>query len=309
MIFAKKNMDINLDNKSQIILMFLVLTIFGAFSFGVLGSLSALLFLDINTFSSNFNVDLLSNQQQINLFRLTQPFSTIGIFLFSPLTIMLFFRNKLQFNFSNYKISYSSILSASVLIIIVKPIVSFLAGINNSIDFSLLGNFGKNLIETSNHMSEKIAMVAVSNSWQELILNMLIIALIPAIAEEFFFRGFLQQYLSKYTRNYHISVWITAIIFGIIHFNIINILPLVFLGAILGYIYHFSQNIWVSILAHFINNASLLWFIYEYSYNVKDTGNETSSIQSVIFSLVMTLALLFFMYTAWEHKASANADK
>ena len=297
-------MDLKLDSNPNIILIFLLSTILGAILFGVLGNLSALLILDINTFSSSFNVDLLSNQQQISLFKVTQPFNTIGIFMFSPLIIRFFFGSKLHFNFSNYKISYSSILSASVLIIIVKPIVGLLASINNDIDFSFLGSIGNNLVETSNLLADKIAMVTVSHSWQELMLNMLIIALIPAIAEEFFFRGFLQQFLSKYTSNYHTSVWITAIVFGVIHFNIINILPLVFLGAILGYIYHFSQNIWISILAHFINNASLLWFIYEYSYKVKGAVSETPSIQSVVFSLIMTSALLFFMYTAWEYKTS-----
>jgi len=301
-------MNLNLDSKTQIILVFLILTIIGAFIFGVLGNLFASLFLDINTFSSSFNIELLPKQQQVNLFRTTQPFNTIGVFLFPPLAIKLFFDTNLVFNFSDYKISYSSIFSASILIIIVKPIVGLLASINNNIDFSLLGSVGTNLVETSNLLAEKISIVAESHSIYELMLNMLIIALIPAIAEEFFFRGFLQQYLNKFTGNYHTSIWITSLVFGIIHLNILNILPLIFLGAILGYIYHFSQNIWISIFTHFINNASLLWFIYKYSYSVKDIGIETSSIQSVVFSLIITLALLFFMYTAWMHRASVNTE-
>ena len=252
---------------------------------------------------------MLSQQQQLNIFRLTQPLNTVGIFLVSPLVVKYLFRNKSSFCFSWQRISYSSILSASVLIIIVKPIVSWLSIVNGNFDFTVLGKLGESLLGTAKLLTDKMTIVTVSNSIEELLLNMLIIALIPAIAEELFFRGFLQQFLGKLTSNYHVSVWITAIVFGVIHFNIVNLLPLVFLGAILGYIYHFSQNIWISILAHFINNASLLWFVYKYSYDVKDIGTESIPVQSIIFSLVMTSALLFFMYTAWEHRKAVDAGK
>ena len=300
-------MKLQLDSKSRLLLVFLLATIFGALLFGILGNLSALLFLNINVFSSNFDVETLSQSEQISLFRLTQPFSTVGIFLFSPLvTQFIFAKNDLS-SFSEYRISYSSILSASVLILMVKPIVGWLSVVNNKFDFSLLGDFGETLVEASRILTEKVALVAMSYSVPELMLNILIIALIPAIAEEFFFRGFIQRYLTRLTKNYHISVWVTALAFGLIHFNVVSLLPLVFLGAILGYIYHYSQNIWTSILAHFINNASLLWFVYKYSFDTENIGEESVSTQSLVFSIVMTFALLFFMYTAWDHRKHHNA--
>ena len=301
-------MHLKYKSTTQVLLIFLLATIFGALLFGVLANLSALLFLDINVFEPNFDIELLSQSEQINLFRLTQPFNTIGVFLFSPLVVKYFFGSKSFFNFSNLRISYISIINASVLIVMVKPLVGWLASINNSIDFTALGSIGENLVETSKLLTDKIALVTISHSIEELMLNIVIIALIPAIAEEFFFRGFLQQLLNKTTRNYHVSVWFTALAFGIIHFNILGILPLIFLGAILGYIYHFSQNIWISVLAHFINNASLLWFVYKYSYNVKEVGTENAPIQTIIFSLVMTFALLYFMYTVWDHKKSTSTE-
>ena len=301
-------MHLKFNSTTQVLLVFLLATIFGALLFGVLANLSALLFLDINVFDSNFDIELLSKSEQINLFRLTQPFNTLGIFLFSPLVVKYFFSGESPIKFSYFKISYSSILGASALIVMVKPLVGWLASINSSIDFSAFGSIGENLVETSKLLAEKIALVTVSHSVEEFVLNLVVVALIPAIAEEFFFRGFLQQFLRKFTNSYHISVWVTAVVFGIIHFNILGILPLIFLGAILGYIYHFSQNIWISILAHFINNASLLWFVYKYSYDVKDIGSESVPLQSILFSLLMTLAMLFFMYTIWEHKTSVLAD-
>jgi len=300
-------MKLQLDNKSHLLLIFLLTTIFGALVFGMLGNLAALIFLKLNVFSSNFDVNTLSPQEQIAFFRLTQPFNTIGVFLFSPLVTQYLFSKANSVKFSEGKILGSSVLSALLIIIMVRPIVGFLTNVNSKFDFSLLGDFGESLLESSKILSEKIALVTMSHSIPELALNIVIIALIPAIAEEYFFRGFIQQYLTKITKNYHASIFVTALVFGIIHFNIVNLLPLVFLGIILGYIYHYSQNIWISILAHFVNNASLLWVVYKYSYNIENTGNESVSSQSVILSLVLTLALLYFMHTAWAHRKHEKA--
>jgi len=295
-------MGIQLENKSRLLLVFLLATVFGALLFGLLGNLFALTLLKINVFSSNFDVNTLTKVEQINLFRLTQPFTTIGVFLFSPLLTQYIYKKEDPFTFSNSNLSYSSIFGASLLIFMVKPIVSWLAYVNGKLDFTLLGDFGENLLETSKLLTEKVSVMARSNSISELLLNILIIALIPAIAEEFFFRGFIQQYLTKITKNHHISIGVTALTFGLIHLNIINLFPLVFLGLILGYIYYYSQNIWISILAHFLNNATLLWYVYKYSLDIENTGNENVSTQSLVFSVVMTLSLLFFMHTAQKYR-------
>lgn len=310
MIFAQKRM-MNLNNidKTRMMLIFLISTILGSLFFGLIGNLLASLFLGINTLSTDFDVDLLPQQQYVIMFRITQPFNTIGLFLFPPLVVKYIYRKKSSFSFSDNSITSSSIISASFLIIIVKPIVSLLSVVNNNFDFEILGEFGETLIQTSKLLTEKIAIVAVSDSIEELMLNIFIIALIPAIAEEFFFRGFLQRYISQFTPNYHLPIWITAIAFGFIHLNIINLLPLIFLGAILGYIYHFSQNIWVSVLAHFINNAFLLWVVYKYSFDINAVDTEALPLNSIILSIVLTLALLYFMYSAWENRKAISSEK
>jgi len=299
-------MDLKIRNSTTQLSIFLVATIFGALLFGILGNLSALFFLDINTFSDGFTLNSLTISQQVDLFRLTQPFNTLGIFLFPPLAIKYLLKQDLGFNYSEYRISYLWIISVSLLIFMVKPIVASLSEINNSIDFVVLGETGKYLMEISKELSDKITLITQSNSIGELTLNMVIIALLPAIAEEFFFRGFIQNFLFRISNNYHLSIWITAITFGMIHFNVTAILPLIFLGAILGYIYYYSQNIWISILAHFVNNASLLWFVYKYSFELNDVKGQGVSYETLIFSIVMSSALLFFMFTVWKQRTSGK---
>lgn len=100
------------------------------------------------------------------------------------------------------------------------------------------------------------------SSYSGLALNLLVMAAIPALGEELFFRGILQTVLGE-KLNRHLAVWITAFIFSAIHLQFYGFLPRFLLGAALGYLFLFSGSIWASIVAHFINNALavLLFFL------------------------------------------------
>jgi membrane protease YdiL (CAAX protease family) len=86
------------------------------------------------------------------------------------------------------------------------------------------------------------------------LINLFTIAIFPAIAEEWFFRGTVQPLLRERT-NMHIAIIVTAVIFSLIHFEFSGFLPRVCLGILLGYIYQLSGSLWVSIWAHLFNNG------------------------------------------------------
>jgi uncharacterized protein len=86
--------------------------------------------------------------------------------------------------------------------------------------------------------------------------NLCIIALIPAVGEELIFRGVGQQLCLQYFKKEpHLAIWLVAAIFSAIHGQFEGFFPRMLLGAILGYVFYWSQNLWVSIAAHFANNA------------------------------------------------------
>jgi membrane protease YdiL (CAAX protease family) len=85
--------------------------------------------------------------------------------------------------------------------------------------------------------------------------NMIVIALCPGIYEEFFFRGVLQRIFVTGLRNVHVGIWLSAFIFGIIHLQFFGLLPRVLLGAYFGYLLYWTRNLWIPVIAHFINNA------------------------------------------------------
>lgn len=80
------------------------------------------------------------------------------------------------------------------------------------------------------------------------------LAVAPALAEEFFFRGALQTQLGRMLPS-HATVWITAVIFSLIHFQVYGLLPRALLGAVMGYLTLYTKSLWPAIWAHFLNNA------------------------------------------------------
>ncbi|WP_019540793.1 CPBP family intramembrane glutamic endopeptidase [Proteiniphilum acetatigenes] len=95
-----------------------------------------------------------------------------------------------------------------------------------------------------------------------LILNLIIVAGFAAVSEEMFFRGALQQFIQEKFPNGHVAVWITALVFSLVHFQFYGFLPRLLLGALLGYLFLYTRNLWVPILFHFINNAFIIVLHY-----------------------------------------------
>ena len=106
----------------------------------------------------------------------------------------------------------------------------------------------------------KAFMMIENGSLIFLLINILILAILPAIGEELTFRGVLQSF---FRRNKHVAVWLTAIIFSFIHFQFYGFIPRMLLGALLGYALVWTDNLIYSITMHATNNtmAVLLFYI------------------------------------------------
>ncbi len=87
-----------------------------------------------------------------------------------------------------------------------------------------------------------------------LIKGLLVGALVPAFSEELLFRGVMQASLERVYSPMKAIVW-TGILFGIIHFNPTDIIPLIGIGVYLGILAYYTQSLRLPIAAHFLNNA------------------------------------------------------
>lgn len=95
----------------------------------------------------------------------------------------------------------------------------------------------------------------------QFLLNLVVMALLPAAAEELFFRGLIQRIIGK-RYNMHIAIWLTAIIFSAVHLQFTGFVPRLLLGAMLGYMMQWSSRLYVPIAAHFVNNATIVCAAY-----------------------------------------------
>ena len=93
-----------------------------------------------------------------------------------------------------------------------------------------------------------------------LLINLGLMAVLPALAEEMSFRGVLQQLLGG---RRHVAIWLTAVIFSAIHMQFYGFVPRMLMGALFGYVFVWTGSLWVPIVMHFVNNgmAVLLYYI------------------------------------------------
>ena len=155
---------------------------------------------------------------------------------------------------------------------------SFLAQLNKGM---ILPESMKNIEEMMRSMEdaalETTDMLLSGKSLGSLIMNLVVVAGFAAISEELFFRGALQQFIYEKLKNDHVSIWLTALVFSLVHFQFYGFLPRLFLGAILGYLFNYTQNLWAPILFHFLNNATVIilnffWSDREWYKNLEETS-------------------------------------
>ena len=139
------------------------------------------------------------------------------------------------------------------------------------------------------------------DTWQGLLFNIFMIAVIPAIGEEFIFRGALLKTLREWSGSGQLAVWVAAILFSALHFQFFGFLPRLLLGLLLGYMMLWSGNIWIPVVAHFFNNAAAVIFYYlfynEYTtFDLENLGERMGVHEGLYLLSVVSLLLLVVLF-------------
>lgn len=157
--------------------------------------------------------------------------------------------------------------------------------------------FGDWAREKEDKLAEMTKFFTHFNSFGEFLLGLVVIAVIPAIGEEFVFRGLIQNELWRTSRNIHVAIWVSAFLFSAIHLQFFGFFPRLLLGALFGYLYYWSGNLLIPIIAHFFNNGFSLTMIYLQSLGVSDIDMEQETaapLSLVAVCAVAVFALLYF---------------
>ena len=191
-------------------------------------------------------------------------FATIFTFLFPALLCAhLFSSTPSSYLASNHYPSSIILMITFVNTIIILPFISLIATWNDAIHFPEWMSFIETALrEQQKMLAEMMEKVTVMDGIPGLIGVLFCMAVLPAICEEFFFRGFLQRFIQELTKRKHLAVWVTAVIFSTIHFEFFAFIPRLLLGAWLGYLLVYTRSIWISVAAHFTNNAAFIILLY-----------------------------------------------
>lgn len=187
---------------------------------------------------------------------------------------------------------------------------SFLTIWNQGIVFpEWMSGVEKVMREMEDQALETTELLLSGKSIYSLILNIIVIAGLAAISEELFFRGAMQQFIQEKFKNGHMSVWLTALIFSIVHFQFYGFLPRLFLGAILGYLFLYTKNLWVPILLHFLNNATVI--IVNFFWNDTEWYNRVEDITispGFAFLALISLLVTIILFVVYNKRATKNLN-
>ncbi len=186
--------------------------------------------------------------------RIQTVFTQLGGFLLPALIFVKIFGWSSVTNFSLKKPKFVHIIITILLALVALVVIAYAGELNIAL-LEDRGGFIAKLKELEDQTAEVMKVMLAMDGIGSLLITIALVGVLPAICEEFLFRGALQSQLAKAFSNSHLAIWATAIIFSGIHFQFFGFLPRVLLGAFFGYILIYSGSIWLPILAHFINNS------------------------------------------------------
>jgi len=253
MIFVKPNKE-EINPFLQLLLL-LFYALLGGFVFGLL---AIVIILIINGLGMVSNLELLltGDPKFITEFKIIQILSSIGTFILPPIALALTEGRKVSQFYSFKKPQTLLIFLVLMIMMVSMPFMEWTVLINQKM---VLPDYLK---AVEQWMKEKedaamkitIQLITVRSNF-DFIINLIMIAILPAIGEELMFRGGVQRSLTKAFNSPHLAIWLTAMIFSAIHVQFYGFIPRMLLGAGFGYLYFYSGSLWYAMLAHFINNA------------------------------------------------------
>ena len=243
----------------------------------------------------------------INTLKLLQLFQSLGMFIFTPLVLAYLWSEKpFSYLHLNDSIKMSDGIKVVLIMLSAIPAINLLSYLNQQIvlpDFlHPFEEWIKNTEAERTAVTEKFVQVKGIGA---LTFNILLIAVIPALGEELFFRGTIQKILTEW-RSAIRAIWLSAIVFSTIHFQFYGFIPRLLLGAYFGYLLFWSGNLWLPILAHFINNAMAVIFYY-----LKFNGYKVIDIDKIgtgetfwlgFLSIVVSLGGIFLLRKSFRKK-------
>ena len=274
----------------------------------VTGILLAIPLFDVNLLKDISVYTDYQNPESVPILKYLQIIQSISLFILPALLAGFFFGGITGKYLGMNKFSTARIFFATILIMFVSlPMISWATSLNEMVK---LPDFMKGIENWMKETEDKAVGLTEAflnaNSTGGLLVNLLMIAIIPSIGEELFFRGLLQRLFSEWFRNVHIAIFFTAFLFAAIHLQFYGFLPRMLLGVLFGYLFYWTGSIWIPVFAHFLNNGSAVIISFLANRGTVSSGYEdlgaTENLFLISGSILFTAGLLYLIYRTTRNK-------
>jgi membrane protease YdiL (CAAX protease family) len=257
------------------------------------------------------NGNIFLSSDKTNLLKYFQFVQSFGLFVV-PSFIIAYFLGDNVGRYLKFDIAPKAyrILMAILLVWASSPLINVMGNLNAAMELPYWLSGIEDWMRTKELEAEELTnMLLETASAKDLFINIMLIGMVPALGEELLFRGVIQQVLTRWTRSHHWGIWATAILFSALHIQFYGFIPRLFLGVLFGYIFVWSGNLWLPIIAHFTNNATAVVAYYLYDKQIITVDPDQMGAQSgfglaLIGSIVLVSLLTYLLWKSRRYKDS-----
>ncbi len=218
--------------------------------------------------------------------------------------------------------SWRTALFAVVIMLCAIPAINLLSHINQQMVLPSflhsLEDFMRTQEDAANRLIEQFMQ---DDTVWGLLINLGLMALLPALCEEITFRGMLQSLLTpadqdssslpRLAPRQHLVIWLVAAIFSFVHFQFYGFVPRMLMGAMFGYMVAWTGSLWVPMLMHFVNNgATVLSYFYMHTHHLDPDSLDSIGISSTLWLGILSLFVVpvaLYLFQRYRRCFTKNA--
>ena len=224
--------------------------------------------------------------------------ASVVIMLVIPALLIAYLYRGNVFAFFNLKVrpKASHLVLATVLIVSANFFLNYLMELNALIPVGK--NFANKFQQLQDSTSQTQAFFLNFEGGVEFLVVFLTMAISPALAEELYFRGLLMGLLRDLRISAFHVIFLSTLLFAMMHFQFYYLLPLLFMGALLGYVYYRTKNLWLSMYMHLLNNGMIVVLTLSNKHQLSQIDLESNPpVWLSIIGLVIFAFGLYILHT------------
>jgi membrane protease YdiL (CAAX protease family) len=245
------------------------------------------------------------NPVTLKLLKYFQVIQSFGLFIFPSLLAGYFFERSSKRYLCLDKPSKWQIYLLTLLLMLASlPLINWMVSVNDMMKLpEFLRGFEEWMKSTEKEATKLTEAFMQMPTVGSFLFNMLMIAILPAIGEEFMFRGLIQRLLKDWLGNIHLAIFISALLFSAMHMQFYGFFPRMVLGIMFGYMFYWTGSLWIPIFAHFIQNGLVVTVTYLGQQGIiggdYENFGSTDNFLVILVSLLISAIILFILRKRW----------